>query len=48
MQSLQDGFLVRAFSFKFDKTAASQVEKQYDGFIQSWSNSIKYIVSSGQ
>ena len=46
MQSLQDDFLGRAFSFKFDDTTTSQVKKQYDGFIQYWSNSMKCIVIS--
>ena len=44
MQSLQDDFLGRAFSFKFVETTTSQVKKQYDGFIQYRSNSIKCIV----
>ena len=46
MQSLQDDFLGRAFSFKFDETMTSQVKKQYDGFIQYWLHSMKCIVIS--
>ena len=46
MQSRQDDFLGRAFSFKFDETMTSQLKKQYDGFIQYWLNSMKYIVIS--
>ena len=46
MQSFQDDFLGRAFSFKFDETMTSQVKKQYDGFIQYWLNSMKFIVIS--
>ena len=44
MQSLQDDFLGRAFSFKFVETTTSEVKKQYDGFIQYRSNSIKCIL----
>ena len=46
MQSLQDDFLVRAVSLKFDEIMTSEVKKQYDGFIQYWSNSMKCIVIS--
>ena len=46
MQSLQDDFLGRAFSFKFDETTSSQVKKQYGGCIQYWSNSMRCIVVS--
>ena len=44
MQSLQDNFSGRTFSFKFDETAMSQVKKQYDGSKQYWSNSMKCSV----
>ena len=45
MQFLQDDFLGRALSFTFDETTASLMKnkKQYDGFIQYWSNSMKCI-----
>ena len=46
MQCLQDDFLGRAFSFKFDETTSSQVKKQYSGSIQYWSNSMRCIVVS--
>ena len=46
MQSFQDDFLGRTFSFKFDETTIPQVKKQYDGFIQYWSNSMKCTVIS--
>ena len=46
MQSLQDDFLGRAFSFKSNETTTSLVKKQYDAFIQYWSNSMKCIVIS--
>ena len=36
-------FLI-VFSFKFGETMTSQVKKHYDGFIQYWLNSVKYIV----
>ena len=45
IQALQDDFLGTAFSFKFDGTT-SQVKKQYDGFIQYRSNSLRCIVIS--
>ena len=46
MQCIQDDFLGRAFSFKFDETTSSQVKKQCGGSIQYWSNSMRCIVVS--
>ena len=43
IQSHQNDFIGRAFSFKFDETTCL-VKKQYDGFIQYWLNSMKCIV----
>ena len=43
IQSHQNDFIGRAFSFKFDETTCL-VKNQYDGFIQYWLNSMKCIV----
>ena len=44
-QMIRD-FRLQPSSFKFDKTTTSQMKKQYDGYVQFWSNKRKEIVSS--
>ena len=41
---LKKDFLQKAISFKFDETTTCQTKKQYDGFVQYWSNSFNKVV----
>ena len=34
------------YTFKFDETTNRQVQQQYDGYLQYWSNEINEIVNS--
>ena len=43
-QMIED-FNYQPFTFKFDETTTSQVKKQYDGYVQYWSNSQKLVVN---
>ena len=43
-QMIRD-FKLQPFTFKFDETTADQVKKQYDGYVQFWSNEKKEIVN---
>ena len=39
-------FLRSAYTFKFNETTNRQVQKQYDGYLQYWSNESNEIVNS--
>ena len=43
-QMIRD-FKFQSYTFKFDETTTNQVKKQYDGYVQFWSNEKKEIVS---
>ena len=43
-ETLNKDFHQKAFSFKFDETTNCQTKKQYDGFVQYWSNSFNKVV----
>ena len=40
-----EDFNCQPFTFKLDETTTSQVKKQYDGYVQYWSNSQKLVVN---
>ena len=42
---LLNDFKNQPFTFKFDETTTSQVKKQYDGYVQFWSNTTNQIVN---
>ena len=42
---LLNNFKNQPFTFKFDETTTSQVKKQYDGYVQFWSNTTNQIVN---
>ena len=41
---IKNDFHQKAFSFKFDETTGCQTKKQFDGFVQYWSNSCNKVV----
>ena len=43
-QMIRD-FRLQPSSFKFDKTTTSQMKKQYDGYVQFWSNKRKELLA---
>ena len=43
-QMIRD-FKFQSYTFKFDETTTNQVKKQYDGYVQFWSNEKKKIVN---
>ena len=43
-QMIRD-FKLQPFTFKFDETTTDQGKKQYDGYVQFWSNEEKEIVN---
>ena len=42
---LKEDYKNTPFCFKFDETTTSQIKKQYDGYIQFYSESLKKIVT---
>ena len=41
---LKSDLKVKPFSFKFDETTTSQAKKQYDGFVQFWSERFNAVI----
>lgn len=45
LENLCDDFKDTAFTFKFDETTTVQIKKQYDGYVQFYSNKFKRVVN---